>query len=90
MYRIVPSKRSWALVAQAPKIEGRKNLAWWAVTRRTSKNCKTVKIGGWALTRDNTVYDNNICTVYFGQNGLQYQALSAAGHLDAVVISSTL
>ena len=23
-----------------------KNLAWWAVTRRTSKNHKTVKIGG--------------------------------------------
>ena len=33
----------------------RKNLAWWAVTRRTSKNHKTVKIGGWALARDNTV-----------------------------------
>ena len=24
-----------------------KNLAWWAVTRRTSNNHKTVKIGGW-------------------------------------------
>ena len=34
----------------------RKNLAWWAVTRRTSKNHKTVKIGGWALARDNMVY----------------------------------
>ena len=33
----------------------RQNLAWWAVTRRTSKNHKTVKIGGWALARDNTV-----------------------------------
>ena len=28
-----------------------KNLAWWAVTRRTSKNHKAVKIGGWVLTR---------------------------------------
>ena len=28
-----------------------KNLAWWAVTRRTSKKHKTVKIGGWALAR---------------------------------------
>ena len=25
----------------------RKNLAWWAVIWRTSKNHKTVKIGGW-------------------------------------------
>ena len=31
-------------------------LAWWAVTRRTLKNHKTVKSGGWALARDNTVY----------------------------------
>ena len=30
-----------------------KNLAWWAVARRTSH--KTVKIGGWALGLDNTV-----------------------------------
>ena len=27
----------------------RKNLAWWAVTRRTLKNHKTVKIGGGCL-----------------------------------------
>ena len=37
-----------------------KNLAWWAVTHRNSKNHKTVKIGGgvaqvWALARDNTL-----------------------------------
>ena len=32
-----------------------KNLAWWAVTRRTLKNHKTVKIGGWALAQDNMV-----------------------------------
>ena len=29
----------------------RKNLAWWVVTWRTSKNHKTVKIGGWALAQ---------------------------------------
>ena len=32
-----------------------KNLAWWVVTQRTLKNHKTVKIGGWALARDNMV-----------------------------------
>jgi len=32
-----------------------KNLAWWAVTRRTSKNHNTVEIGGWVLAWDNTV-----------------------------------
>ena len=32
-----------------------KNLAWWAVTRKTLKNHKIVKIGGWVLARDNTV-----------------------------------
>ena len=31
------------------------NLAWWAVTQRTLKNHKTVKIGEWVLARDNTV-----------------------------------
>ena len=41
-----------------------KNLAWWAVSLRTSKNHKTVKIGGWALAwgwvlaRDNMVLTN--------------------------------
>ena len=28
------------------------NLAWWTVTQKTSKNHKTVKIGGWVLARD--------------------------------------
>ena len=32
-----------------------KNLAWWAVTWRTLKNHKIVKIGRWVLARDNTV-----------------------------------
>ena len=26
-----------------------KNLAWWLITWRTSKNHKSVKMGGWAL-----------------------------------------
>ena len=30
----------------------RKDLPWWEVTRRTLKNHKTVKIGGWELARD--------------------------------------
>ena len=29
-----------------------KNFAWWVVTRRTSKNHKTVKIAGGRLHRD--------------------------------------
>ena len=32
--------------ADLPLDSLRKNLAWWAVTRRTSKNHKTAKIGG--------------------------------------------
>ena len=32
-----------------------KNLVWWVVTRRISKNHKTVKIGGWLLAKDSTV-----------------------------------
>ena len=38
-------------VTDLPSDSLRKNLAWWAVTRRTSKNHKTVKIWGWALAR---------------------------------------
>ena len=37
--------------ADLPSDSLRKNLAWWAVTRRTLKNHKTVKIWGWALAR---------------------------------------
>ena len=34
-----------------------KNLAWCAVTRRTSKKLhKTVKIRGWVISRENMVY----------------------------------
>ena len=32
--------------ADLPSDSLSKNLAWWAVTRRTSKNHKSVKIGG--------------------------------------------
>ena len=35
----------------------RENLAWWAVTRRTLKNHKTVKIRGWVLAWDNMVLE---------------------------------
>jgi len=47
--------RSYVSSADLPSNSLRKNLAWWAVTRRTSKNHKTVKIGGWALPWDITV-----------------------------------
>ena len=40
-----------------------KDLAWWAVTRRTSK---IVKIGGWALAQDNTVSGNDHKWVRWG------------------------
>ena len=64
---------AWCRVAQSAsellqlcELSRRKNLAWWAVTRRTLKNHKTVKSGGWALARvwalarDNTVYIVNL------------------------------
>ena len=36
-------------------LSSHKNLAWWVVTRRTSKTHKTIKIGRWALAKDNMV-----------------------------------
>ena len=58
---------AWCRVAQrtyVPSDSLRENLAWWAVTRRTLKNHKTVKIGGWALVQDNTAYSTpEKCTV---------------------------
>ena len=33
-----------------------KNLTWWVVTWRTSKNHKTVKIEGWVLAQDNKIF----------------------------------
>ena len=60
---VVASKRNRSYVSSAdlPMDSIRKNLAWWAVTQRTLKNHKTVKIGGWVLARDNTVIK---CTVW--------------------------
>ena len=52
---------SYVSSADLPSDSLRKNLAWWAVTWRTSKKHITVKIGRWALAqvwvlaRDNTV-----------------------------------
>ena len=52
---------SYVSSVDLPSDSLRKNLAWWVVTRRTSKNHKTVKIGGWTLAwvwafaRDNMV-----------------------------------
>ena len=56
---------SYVSTADLPSDSLRENLAWWVVTRRTLKNHKTVKIGGWvlaqvwALARDITV-----CLIY--------------------------
>ena len=53
---------SYVSSADLPSDSLCEKLAWWTVTRRTLKNHKTVKIGGWALARvwtlarDNTVY----------------------------------
>ena len=43
------NNHSYASTADLPSDSLRKNFIWWAVTRRTLKNHKTVKIGGWAL-----------------------------------------
>ena len=53
---LTPSSLSWAMWVQRTYLFTIcENLAWLAVTRRTLKNHKTVKIGGWALARDITV-----------------------------------
>ena len=45
------NNRSYVSSADLPSDSLRKILACRAVTQRTSKNHKTVKIGGWALAR---------------------------------------
>ena len=42
---------SYVSSADLPSDSLGKNLAWWAVTQRTLKSHKTVKIGGWVLAR---------------------------------------
>ena len=49
------NNHSYVSSADLPSDSLCKNLAWWVVTRRTSKNHKTVQIGGWVLARDITV-----------------------------------
>ena len=61
------NNHSYVSTADLPLDSLRKNFVWWVITRRTLKNYKTVKIGGWALAwvwvlawvgalaRDNTV-----------------------------------
>ena len=53
--KVHQNNRSYVSSANLPSDSLRKNLAWWAVTRRTLENYKAVKNGGWALARDNTV-----------------------------------
>ena len=53
---------------------------WWAVTRRTQKNQKTVKIGVWALSQDNTV-----SVTPHDQDVNDYEAVNSA----TLVVSST-
>ena len=45
------NNRSYVSSADLPSDSLRKILACRAVTQRTSKNHKTVKIGGWVLAR---------------------------------------
>ena len=49
--------QSFVSSADLPSDSLHKNLAWWAVTRRTLKTTKPSKVGGgvWVLARDNTV-----------------------------------
>ena len=55
------NNHSYVSTMDLPLDSLRKNFVWWVVTRRTLKNHKNVKIGGWvlgwvwALARDNTV-----------------------------------
>ena len=55
----------------------RKILAWWAVTRRASKNQKTVKIGGWALAGDNTVLNLAILVIRVIIAKIRYSQLTS-------------
>ena len=50
------NNRSYVSSADQPSDMLCKIFAWWAVTRRTSKNHKTVKIGGRVLAWDNIWY----------------------------------
>ena len=65
------NNHSYVSSADLPLDSLRKNLAWWAVTRRTLKNHKTVKIGGWALAWVNTAisnFPNQLSTLYLQVN----------------------
>ena len=57
------NNRSYVSSADLPSDSQRKNLAWWAVTRRTSKNCQNWGMGAcrvWVLARDNTVHRHDM------------------------------
>ena len=64
------NNRSYVSSADLPSDSLRENLAWWSVTWRTLKNHKTVKIGGWALARDNTVHSRATNVLFGGWDGL--------------------
>ena len=46
-----PNNRSYVSSADLPSGSLRKNIAWWAVTRRTSKSHKLLKLVGGRLPR---------------------------------------
>ena len=49
--KVQQTNRSYVTSADLPSDSLHKILAWWAVTQRTLKNHKTVKLGGWVLAR---------------------------------------
>ena len=64
--------------ADLPVDSLRKNLAWWAVTRRTLKNHNTVKIGGWGMSACSGQYGNCVIRLV-STNGLRNHSSCLVG-----------
>ena len=63
--KVHQNNRGYVSSVDLPSDSLRKNLAWWVVTRRTSKNHKTVKIGRWALSQIwALVQDNSVVYIH--------------------------
>ena len=54
-----------------------KILGTWTVTRKTSKNHKTVKIGGWALAQTSALaQDNSVVCIHLVSSHVRYDQLA--------------
>ena len=75
--KVHQNNHSYVSSADLPLDSLCKILGTWTVTRKTSKNHKTVKIGGWALAQISALaQDNSVVCIHLVSSHVRYDQLA--------------